>query len=287
MKLQGKTIILTGGSLGIGKAAAMMSAAEGAQLILVARNLRTLEETRRDIAAQGYPQPLVYSLDVSDLEAVRAFASWSAKLDPPAGGLVNCAGIYGPIGKTTDVSLEAFRKAMEINFLGAVYMCSLIGPLLRAEGRKKIVNFSGGGAAGPFPNYSAYATSKIAIVRYTENISIELAARDIDANCVAPGFVLTRMHQETLKAGRDAAGPSFYENTAKQLEQGGVPAEKAAALTVFLLSPESDGITGKFLSAPWDPWQTDDFRRALRSDKDFCTLRRIDHKTFFNKPGPG
>jgi 3-oxoacyl-[acyl-carrier protein] reductase len=95
------------------------------------------------------------------------------------------------------------------------------------------------------------------------------------------------MHQETLKAGRVAAGPSFYENTEKQLEQGGVPAEKAAALTVFLLSPESDGITGKFLSAPWDPWQTDDFRQALMSDKDFCTLRRIDHKNFFKRPGPG
>jgi NAD(P)-dependent dehydrogenase (short-subunit alcohol dehydrogenase family) len=287
MKLQEKTIILTGGSLGIGKAVAMMSAAEGARLILVARNFQALEETRKEIVALGHLEPFLHTLDVSDLQAVKAFAQWCAKLGQPVNGLVNCAGIYGPIGKTTDVSLEDFRKTMEINFLGAVYMCSLIGPLLRAEGRKKIVNFSGGGAAGPFPHYSAYATSKIAIVRYTENISIELAAQDIDVNCVAPGFVLTRMHQETLKAGRDAAGPSFYENTAKQLEKGGVPAEKAAALTVFLLSSESDGITGKFLSAPWDPWQTDDFRRALRSDKDFCTLRRIDHKTFFSKAVSG
>lgn len=285
MRLAGRTIVLTGGSLGIGRAAASMSAAEGARLVLVARNLRGLEETRRDIGARGHPEPLVYALDVGDLAAVRAFASWCAKLDPPPAGLVNCAGVYGPIGKTTEVSLEEFRKALEINLLGTVYMCGLVAPLLRGAGRKKIVNFSGGGAAGPFPNFSAYATGKAALVRFTENLALELAGREIDVNCIAPGFVKTRLHEDTLKAGPEAAGASFYESTASQLEKGGVPAEKAAALTVFLLSSESDGITGKFISAPWDPWQSEEFRRALRSDKDFCTLRRIDRKTFFDRPG--
>jgi 3-oxoacyl-[acyl-carrier protein] reductase len=162
-------------------------------------------------------------------------------------------------------------------------MCSLFAPIMRSPSRKKIVNYSGGGAASPFPNYSAYATSKIALVRYTENIALELAAENIDINCIAPGFVITRLHQQTLAAGSEAAGASFYLRTIKQMESGGVPPEKAADLTAFLLSDESDGITGKFISAPWDPWESLEFRSRLRSDKDFCTVRRIDDKSFFKK----
>ena len=67
------------------------------------------------------------------------------------------------------------------------------------------------------------------------------------------------------------------------MESGGVPPEKAADLTAFLLSEASDGITGKFLSAPWDAWQDASFQERLRTDKDFATLRRIDDKTFFSK----
>ena len=139
----------------------------------------------------------------------------------------------------------------------------------------------GGGAATPFAHYSAYATSKVAIVRLTENLSIELA--DIDINCVAPGFVITRLHQQTIEAGSRNAGDAFYEGTKKQMETGGVPPEKAADLTSFLLSSNSDGITGKFISAPWDPWTNEDFIDQLRQDKDIATLRRIDNKTFFKK----
>ena len=64
---------------------------------------------------------------------------------------------------------------------------------------------------------------------------------------------------------------------------GGVSPDKAANLTVYLLSEASDGITGKFISAPWDAWEDEAFRERLGKDKDFATLRRIDDKTFFMK----
>ncbi len=92
-----------------------------------------------------------------------------------------------------------------------------------------------------------------------------------------------RLHQDTLEAGPESATKSFFENTKKQIEGGGAPPEKAANLTVFLLSSESDGITGKFISAPWDPWENKEFQNRLKSDKDFATLRRIDDKMFFKK----
>ena len=121
------------------------------------------------------------------------------------------------------------------------------------------------------------------MVRFTENFAIELQEESFDINCVAPGFVATRLHKETLEAGEKRVGNSFFENTKQQLEKGGVSPEIAANLTVFLLSEESDGITGKFISAPWDPWGDKGFQDLLRNEKDYATLRRIDNKTFFKK----
>lgn len=281
--LEKKTIIITGGSLGIGFAVAKKCAEEGAQVIIAARNEDDLKNAVNKLKQISIKTHNFYSLDVSRIDEVKKFAKWCIENNFQINGLVNCAGIYGPIGKTIEIDLAKFVEAININFLGTVYMCSIFAPLIKSESRKKIINYSGGGGASPFANYSAYATSKVAIVRFTENLSIELAEENFDINCVAPGFVTTRLHQQTLAVGGKKAGDSFYENTKKQIETGGVPPEKAADLTAYLLSDESNGVTGKFISAAWDPWQAKEFRDTLINDKDFATLRRIDNKTFLKK----
>lgn len=282
-KLDSKTIIITGGSLGIGFAIANKCAEEGAKVIIIARNKGDLANSLSKLSKNSNRNHISYSLNVGDFDAIKEFTIWLKGKNLEINGLVNCAGIYGPIGKTTQVDMRKFTEAVQINFLGSVYMCNSIAPLMKSNSRKKIINYSGGGAATPFPYYSAYATSKIAIVRFTENLSIELFEDNFDINCVAPGFVITRLHQETLKAGLDKAGKSFFTNTKKQIESGGVPPEKTVDLTLFLLSKDSDGITGKFISAPWDPWQSSDFQQRIKIDQDFATLRRIDDKIFFKK----
>jgi len=279
-KLNSKRIIITGGSLGIGFAIAKACAGQGAEVIIAARDQGNLEDSLKKIKSISEKNHIAYSLDVGDLKAVKVFAEWIKNEGLVVNGLVNCAGIYGPIGKTPNIDMENFTQAIRINFLGTVYMCSVFSPLLVSSTNKKIVNYSGGGAASPFPNYSAYASSKAAIVRFTENLSRELDDDGFDINCIAPGFVITRLHQETVGAGSEMAGPGFYENTKKQIEEGGVPPEIAAELTIFLLSEDADGITGKFLSAPWDPWQDKTFQEKLREDNDLATLRRIDDKYF-------
>ncbi|MGA7159805.1 MAG: SDR family oxidoreductase, partial [Bacteroidota bacterium] len=253
--LDSHRIIITGGSQGIGFAVAEKCVSEGASVILVARNRNELQEAVKKLSQKSSKNHRSYSLDVGNLEDVRAFMKWVTDEKLEINSLVNCAGVYGPIGKTPDVDLAELSKAIQINLLGTIYMCGVFAPALKSRGRKKIVNFSGGGAASPFPNYSAYAISKVAIVRFTENLALELLSDDFDINCVAPGFVITRLHQQTIAAGNRTVGEAFYETTKKQIEGGGVPPEKAAELTCFLLSGESDGITGKFISAPWDPWQ--------------------------------
>jgi NAD(P)-dependent dehydrogenase (short-subunit alcohol dehydrogenase family) len=281
--LKAKTIVITGGSLGIGLETAVKAAAAGARVILAARNEADLKKALAAVSRISRNDHQIYPLDVSRYDAVQTFAKWCAHRFGTIDGLVNCAGIYGPIGKFSQIDIKKFDEAIGINLLGTVYMCHSLIPVMTSSVLKKIVNYSGGGAATPFPHYMAYATSKIAIVRFTENLALELNGEGFDVNCVAPGFVITRLHQDTLAAGPGRCPPAFYENTKRQMETGGVPAEKAANLTVYLLSEDSKGITGKFISAPWDAWEDEAFRERLRSDKDFATLRRIDDKTFFER----
>ena len=278
--LDNKKIIITGGSMGIGLAVAKQCAQEGAQLILVSRHARDLKKAIESISGHQRKH-IYYVLDVSDPQKIRAVTTAIKKDFGLIDGLVNCAGVYGPIGKIDEIDPRKFVETIDINLLGTFYMCHYFIPLLKKSKRGKIVNYSGGGAASPFPNYSAYATSKAGVVRFTENMAMEFKD-DLDINIVAPGFVITRFHQETIKAGKKS-GEDFLKSTLDQLKKGGVPPEKAARLTAFLLSSDSNGITGKFISAPWDPWEDVLFQKRLKEDKDFATLRRIDDKTFWKK----
>ncbi len=144
-----------------------------------------------------------------------------------------------------------------------------------------MVTFSGGGATGPFPRYDAYAASKAAVVRLTENLAIDLAADGVRANAVAPGFIATEMHAETLAAGPERAGQDYFRRTRRAVETGGGdPLALAVGLVAFLLSDASSGITGKSISAQWDPWSDPVFQRRLRTERDLATVRRIDDQHF-------
>lgn len=287
--LENKIIVVTGGSLGIGFAVSKKIAIEGGTVIMFARNKQNLMNAKNQLKKISNKNHDFFVGDVSNLTDTDLFSMWIKNKYSEINGLVNCAGVYGPIGKTTEIkNMKEFLDTIKINFMGTINMCnSLCNSLYNvfsAESKRKIVNFSGGGASSPFPNYSAYSASKVALVRFTENLSIELYDDNFEVNCIAPGFVNTRLHQKTLEAGYSLAGNAFYENTKKQLEEGlSTPPEKAADLCAFLLSEKSNGINGKFISAVWDDWLSEDFKNLLISDKDFCTLRRIDNKTFYKK----
>jgi NAD(P)-dependent dehydrogenase (short-subunit alcohol dehydrogenase family) len=154
---------------------------------------------------------------------------------------------------------------------------------MKARGGGKIVNFSGGGATGSRPHFSAYACAKTAIVRLTEVLADEVREFHIDVNAIAPGAVNTAMLDELLGAG-EMAGSKERSEATKRKEAGGTPPEVPAGLVAFLASDESDGITGKLISAPWDPWNDKGFQEALRANQDLATLRRIDDKYFSARP---
>jgi NAD(P)-dependent dehydrogenase (short-subunit alcohol dehydrogenase family) len=275
--VKGKRVLLTGGSMGIGRAVAEELAAHGARLLLVARGRDALEEACAALPGDGHE---ACAFDVSDEGAWPAVAERLGRLD----GLVTAAGVLDPVGPVGGYEPAAFRRTIEINLLGtqlAIHHCL---PALRAA-RGAIVTFSGGGATGPLPRYDAYAASKAAVVRLTENLAIELAGDGVRANAVAPGFVATRMHETTLAAGPEAAGPDYFARTERDLAEGGVPPEEAARLVRLLLDPEAAPFSGKLVSAQWDPWREADFRARLAAEPDLATLRRIDGVLFAPVPG--
>jgi len=114
---------------------------------------------------------------------------------------------------------------------------------MKKRGGGKIINISGGGATGPRPDFSAYAAAKCALVRLTETLAEELKADHIDVNAVAPGAMNTRMLEQLLAAGPQAASRE-YADALRRRREGGTPPEKAAALVALLASSLTDGITG-------------------------------------------
>ena len=275
--LEGRTALITGASQGIGLATARAYVQAGASVLLCARDARALEKTREEIAAVAGPGQLVLArgMDVSRRAEVEGLAAFALQSFPQLHILVNNAGVYGPKGQIEDVDWDEWVNAIEINLLGSVLMCRAVLPHFKAHRYGKIVQLSGGGATNPLPRISAYAASKAAVVRFAESLAEEVRADRIDVNAIAPGALNTRLLDEVLEAGPGKVGQPFYDRMREQKAQGGTPLEKGASLATFLGSAASDGITGKLISAVWDPWETlPDHLEELR-ETDIYTLRRI------------
>ena len=280
MMLKNKTILLTGAGRGMGREIAMTCAREGAKMILISRTENELEETLQLIIKES-PESFYLTADISNeseiAECFLKIKSRCKRIDV----LINNAGIQHPIGLFHQNDFVLWKKNIEVNLFGAAWLTHLVLPDLLTAGKGKIINLSGGGSTGPRPNFSAYAVSKTAIVRFTENLAEEYKDHHIDVNAISPGAVNTRMLEEVLAA--DSMAGSEFRDALQRKEKGGTDPSIAARLISFLASDRSDGITGKLISAPWDPWQDDGFQELLRTDKNLATLRRIDNKTYYRK----
>ena len=273
--LAGRTAIVTGASRGLGRAIAVRFVAAGADVLLTARDGGALEEAAGEARAAGSGRVLTMAGDAADPQAAAAAV---ARAEAELGGvtvLVNNAGVYGPIGRVEDNDWDEWVQALRINLIGTVAFCRAAVPGMRRRGYGKIVNLSGGGATAPLPRFSAYAASKAAVVRFTETLAEELQDAHVDVNAIAPGALNTRLLDEVIAAGPERAGQAFFDRSLKQRDDGGVPLEKGAELAVFLASAESDGISGRLLSAVWDDWAGLPAKRDALAPSDVYTLRRI------------
>ena len=263
-------VVLTGSSTGIGRALAERLLARGDHVWGLARSDQSAlarEQTERFRFSR---------CDVAQWNDVEAAAAEVTKTWSHVDALVTAAGVQGEVGRTLAVDPVRWSATVRANLDGTLYSLRAFGPLLAAAPRRaKAVCFSGGGATKPRARFSAYGVAKIGIVRLVETIAEEERGQRLDINAIAPGAINTRLTDEVLALGPDVVGSDEFLAAQKQKASGGASLEKALGLVDWLLSPSSDGISGRLLSAPWDAWSTLAQHTSELGPSDIYTLRRI------------
>lgn len=274
--LSGRAALITGASQGLGKEIAAAFVRAGASVMICARDVAMIDAVRAELVA-SHPGATVLArtCDVSRPGEVGELVTATIAAFPHLDILVNSAGVYGPKGLVEDNDWAAWVQAIEIDLYGVVLLARAVMPHLKRLGHGKFIQLSGGGATNPLPRLSAYAAAKAAVVRFCETLAVETTEHHIDVNCIAPGALNTRMLDEILEAGPTVVGTEFYQRAVKQKASGGAPLDRGAALAVWLASAASDGITGKLISAIWDPWEELPEHVNDLKGSDIYTLRRI------------
>lgn len=274
--LSGKRALITGATGVIGKAIALAFAQEGCELVLSGRSETKLKEVEQEFKDNGLAVQIARA-DVEDEEQIENLMSAPA-VKKGLDVLALAHGAYGYIGAIESAAAEEWLSAVKVNLYGT-FLCVKYGlPVFKKAAIAKIITFAGGGE-GPLPNFSAYVASKAAILRLTETLAAELKDKNIEINAISPGAVNSGLNKGIIAVGEKRAGQKMYEQALKQMSgEEGVSADKAAALAVFLASPESDGLSGKNLSAVWDNWQDIPKHLSELQNSDVFTMRRIKPK---------
>jgi NAD(P)-dependent dehydrogenase (short-subunit alcohol dehydrogenase family) len=250
LELTGKRAVVTGGGSGIGKAAATLLAAEGADVLIASRSADRLRQAAADIsAAAGRPvHPAV--VDTSDESSVRAMADQAASLlRGPVEILVNCAAIPAgqrPAGGFESITSEAFWADVNVKVLGYLRCAQAFAPGMIATGWGRIINVSGlaarttGSVVGSIRNVSVAAMTK--------NLADELGRHGINVTVVHPGLTRTEATAGDVAAtaSREGIEPEAVE---RRLAAGNaigrlISAAEVAAVIAFLASPRSVAING-------------------------------------------
>jgi glucose 1-dehydrogenase len=238
MRLKDKNIIITGAGSGLGKAAALAAANEGAALILADISTKTLQETKKEITKAG-GRALTVEMDVCNLgsidEMIEAAVTAFGKID----GIVNCAGIFSRI-PFLELQEADFDRMININLKGS-FLCTqrVIKQFIDQRTGGSIVFLSSISGYIGFTNSAHYCASKGAIRQLSKAVALEFGPQGIRSNVVAPGTIKTPMNDWIIK------DPEMYAKSVASIPMGrfGDAAEIASAI-VFLLSDEASYCTG-------------------------------------------
>lgn len=245
-ELVNKIALITGASSGIGRAAAIKFANEGARVAIVARRAEKLEMVAKEIRARGGECKTI-AADVTneaDIErVVRETVAAFGGIDV----LVNGAGIIGS-GNIETTQLSDWDYMFAINVRGPFYLTQCAMPHL-IERQGNVVNVSSVTGIRAFPNVLAYCASKAALDQMTHCVALEVAGKGVRVNAIDPGVTVTMLHRTGGMA--DEAYEKFLEHSQTTHPLGRVgAAEEVAELIFFLASPKAGWITG--VSMPID-----------------------------------
>jgi NAD(P)-dependent dehydrogenase (short-subunit alcohol dehydrogenase family) len=250
--MEGRVAVVTGAGSGIGRAACVRLAEEGAQVVATSRTTEHADETRDEIERAGGRRPPAMTLDVSDSAAVdAAFAAVAGdfgRIDV----LVANAGIELPPGESgvgpniADTTDEEWERIQRVNVDGMFYSCR--AALRHMPDGGSIVTVGSINSFIAWENDGAYTTSKGAVLQLTRSIAVDVAARNIRANCICPGVVDTGLTEQFLAAVDDPDELHAEYAAVAPLGRTGQPREIANCI-LFLASDEASFVTGAALVA--------------------------------------
>lgn len=261
-----KTALITGASRGLGRHIAQYFYHHHANLILVARSQHQLEQLRHELLTHStHSQEIkVISADLTELNSIYSLLNQIEPVFQTIDIIVNNAAIQGPIGPLWKNDWKEWQDTLQINLLTPIMLCRAILPAMIQRQSGKIINLSGGGATKSRPNFSAYAVAKTGLIRFSETLADEVKNFNIAVNCIAPGTMNTGMLKQVIQSGVETLP-----------EPDDTVIQHAAELCAYFASSKSNGITGKLVSAIWDPWKKFEEYLAELKNSDIYTLRRI------------
>jgi NAD(P)-dependent dehydrogenase (short-subunit alcohol dehydrogenase family) len=257
VELSGQVAVVTGGGRGIGRACALTLARAGARTAVLARSGSEVTETAERIKEAG-GQALAFVADVTNAGDI---SKTIEKIDSSLGPinlLVNNAGIPGPIGPFWETEADEWWRTMNVNLRGAVLCARAVLPGMRVRRQGRVINIAS--SAIPIAYFSSYATSKTALVRFTEIVAAEIKPYGVSMFAVGPGTVRTAMAEHSLYSQQGQKWLPWFQRI---FDEGlDLPADRPSQLVLDLASGRADGLSGRFLSV------MDDLDSLLRSVKE-------------------
>jgi NAD(P)-dependent dehydrogenase (short-subunit alcohol dehydrogenase family) len=271
----GKYAVITGANRGLGQHLAYRFWGAGYSLGLISRSIQSMRETTSRLDTSKGGNCDLFACDLSHPGSVQELVAEISEKAAQINVIVNNAAIQGPIGPLEQNDLEDWERTIRVNLLSPVAICRGLLPRIVNAPDASILNLSGGGATGPRANFTAYASAKAALVRFSETLAEEVRGEGVTVNCIAPGAMKTAMLAEILEGGARNSGGREFAVAAKVFEEGGASMDRVADLALFLSSQAARGVTGKLISAVWDDWECWPNHTSELASSDLYTLRRI------------
>ena len=244
-RLDGRSVIVTGGAPGIGRHYSQALAAEGARVMIA--DIADGAALAAEIAGRhGHNAVVSATFDVSDEDAVRRVVGETIERFGKIDVLVNNAALFAPLEPVacTDIDVALWDRVMAVNVRGPFLMVKHVVPHMAAQGYGKIINIGSGTAYKGLPSMLHYVTSKGAVTAFTRALSRELGETGVRVNTLAPGLVMSDTIVENRAHIEQARGPVIQSRALRRDE---MPEDLLGAL-IFLASAESDFITGQTIA---------------------------------------
>lgn len=250
-RLADRTVLVTGGGRGIGRAIALRCAADGADVVVAARSVEELEETADRVRATGRRAQAV-QMDLRDPASVEAGVAAARAAVGPVDLLVANSGVAGPTAPVWEVSAEDWSDTFAVNVTGVWLSCRAVLPGMIERGRGNIVVVGSMTGKRTLVNRSPYAASKTALIGFVRTAAADVGPHGIRVNLVSPGAVegdrLTRVVEAQARSRGITRDAALGELTADSPLRRPVPPDDVGSAVAFLLSDEAASITGEDLN---------------------------------------